>query len=76
MIETETVAKGKTCPMTLASEQIMHCVGSDCMAWRWWQGGDRLGYCGMAGIPATAPPKGAWVGAATTALRPVQPGQA
>jgi hypothetical protein len=27
------------------------CIASQCMMWRWTEGSDELGYCGLAGKP-------------------------
>lgn len=65
MVLTEEQAKKTTCQETFAVREIRDslgsgireggpwgCLGSGCMAWRWWDGSghpDRRGYCGKAG---------------------------
>lgn len=57
MTLTEEEAKKKICPQP----DMMHCLASKCMAWRWvgnverFDGGSRkppvTGFCGLAGTP-------------------------
>lgn len=58
MLMTEKEAGKRICP--IADNIRIHgqtCIGSDCMAWRWWWNSDskkseeRKGFCGMAGEP-------------------------
>jgi hypothetical protein len=59
MIVNQKEAETKSCPH-VNGDMSWHCVGSCCMAWRWWcaalPGGKedspaRIGYCGLAGKP-------------------------
>jgi hypothetical protein len=62
MLITETEAKDRFCPMGQSNPDIVRCIGSDCMAWRWdnrsvsirqfdhvehWV--SNQGYCGLGG---------------------------
>lgn len=31
--------------------ELAPCLGTGCMAWRWEDGGQIRGYCGLAGVP-------------------------
>ena len=49
---TEEEARERVCPFFGTN-----CIGSDCMAWRWFNENDAsnpLGYCGLAGKPSNA----------------------
>ena len=64
---TETEAKDKWCPILGAGTGLRHCLGSDCMMWRWDNPTPEvreqaracgfepiiktLGHCGLAGKP-------------------------
>lgn len=56
-------AQTKACPSGKNQSRYGHCIGSDCMAWRWFEthvkdasgelvlNGETYGYCGLAGVP-------------------------
>jgi hypothetical protein len=59
-VHTEAEAAKQECPQKLVHPGIPGtarlCVGSRCMAWRWFSRstlpGEAKGYCGLAGTPA------------------------
>lgn len=54
MICTENEAKQKRCPMAAPHPTVWpRCVGSDCMAWRWFGAmpDGQSGYCGSGSVP-------------------------
>jgi hypothetical protein len=59
MVISEEEAKKKWCHRTMLPQPAKwsHCIGSECMAWRWQIGGDLghtlgdRGFCGFAGDP-------------------------
>lgn len=58
MLLPEDEARERICPYDRThSEQVVNCIGSDCMAWRWEllllaeKDENALGYCGLAGKP-------------------------
>lgn len=64
---TEAQAKNRWCPLVRALGYTpdpqthnypvnritgdTYCIGSRCMAWRWYEGDNRKGYCGAFGPP-------------------------
>ena len=66
-MNTEKQARTKWCPLTVITESNPgnHCIGSDCMLWRWevalFDGPDSYvsepgprGFCGLAGKPVAS----------------------
>lgn len=54
---TEEEAKQKRCPQSMGGVKFYGCIGSGCMAWRWFglmindSRPEKVGYCGLAGKP-------------------------